>query len=216
MRLFVLASAATFIGGAALAQTLLGQSQPGQNVIAVPLAPPVIAAPPSASPAPVAAQPPEPPPGLVQTPLPSPTSANVGNADNGASTDATQAQAVSPDAGASAPAQPTAPDIAPTPANNWVPGKTAELGVLNKVEGSTKTLTIPVGGQASAGDLTVSVQACVTRPPGTLPDSAVFVTLQSNAPEGGGQVYRGWMVHSAPGATDVGDADDAFRVIACT
>lgn len=246
MRLLLLASAASLLGGAALAQSLLGQSTPGQNdaatppaVIAVPPAPPVMAAPVApvapVAPAPAIA-PPAPPPGLVQTPLPPPDSnadqgntgqgntdqgnANQGNAAGGDQT--TQLQAVSPSApvnGApvgSGGAQPPAQDQPPQPANDWVPGKTAILGVLNKVDGSTSTLTIPVGGQATAGDLTVSVQACVSRPPGQLPDAAIFLTLQPNDAQSGPPVYRGWMVRSTPGATDAGNAGQAFRVITCS
>ena len=231
MRLLLLASAATLIGGAAFAQTMLGQSQPGQNVVAVPPAPPVVSGLPNAPEVPVAPQP-APPPGLVQTPFPppggdagaQPDGADAGNADSG---NASPVQAASPSTGplpsvnnvpqAGAAAQPAPPDTAPVPANTWVAGKTAELGVLNKIDGSTSIITIPVGGQATAGDLTVSVQACEMRPPGALPDSAVFITLQSNsAQNGGGQVYRGWMVHSTPGATDAGDAGEAFRVITCS
>ncbi|MBU6448464.1 MAG: DUF2155 domain-containing protein [Rhodospirillales bacterium] len=228
MRLMLLASAAMLIGGTACAQTMLGQSQPGQDVVVVPPAPPVVAGLPNAPEVPVAPQPAL-PPGLVQTPFPPPNAAsggpNAGNADNG---DASPVQAVSPSAGplpavGSVPpavagtTPPASPDIAPVPADKWVAGQTAELGVLNKIDGSTKILTIPVGGQNVAGDLTVSVQACEMRPPGVLPDSAAFITLQSNAPQGGGSpVYRGWMVHSVPGATDAGDAGEAFRVITCS
>jgi hypothetical protein len=240
MRLLLLASAATLLGGAALAQSLLGQSVPGQTgdttTVAVPPAPPVVAAPPTAVPvpAPVAA-PPAPPPGLVQTPLPPPdagtapdASSSGTNADNGAASgdQTTQMQAVSPSAppasanngvaAAGGAATPPPQDQAPMPSNDWVPGKTAVLGVLNKVDGSTSTLTIPVGGQAAVGDLTVSVQACVSRPAGELPDSAVFVTLQPKDAQSGGQVYRGWMVRSTPGATDAGNAGQAFRVITCS
>lgn len=228
MRLILLASAATLISGAALAQSLLGQNSPGQSAnsvtptVVVPPPPAVVAAPPTPVQAPTQA-PPAPPPGLVQTPLPPPDSDT--NADNGDQT--TQMQAVSPAApppvaGNAAPASSTATaaapaqDVPPTPPNNWVPGKTAELGVLDKVDGGTRTLTIPVGGQATVGDLTVSVQACVTRPPGQLPDSAVFLTLQPKGAQDGAPVYRGWMVHSAPGATDAGNAGEAFRVITCS
>ncbi|MDE1884246.1 MAG: DUF2155 domain-containing protein [Rhodospirillales bacterium] len=228
MRLLLLASAATLIGGAAFAQSLLGQSQSDQNTVVVPPPPPVVSSLPNAPEVPVAPQP-APPPGLVQTPLPPPGSeAGVPpaatSADNGDNGNAPSVQAVSPSTGPLPPAGNTPeataaaapPDVAPVPANVWVPGKTAELGVLNKIDGSTSKLTIPVGGQATAGDLTVSVQACVMRPPGALPDSAAFITLQPDASQGSTPVYRGWMVHSAPGATDAGDAGEAFRVITCS
>ncbi|MDE1905946.1 MAG: DUF2155 domain-containing protein [Rhodospirillales bacterium] len=227
MRLLLLASVATLIGGGAFAQSMLGQSQPGQSVVAVPPAPPVVSGPSNAPEVPVGPQS-APPPGLVQTPFPpsggdasaQPNGADAGNADNG---NASPVQAVSPSAGPvpannnSTTQQPAPADTVSVPVNTWVAGQTAKLGVLNKIDGSTRTITIPVGGQANAGDLTVSVQACEMRPPGVLPDAAVFITLQSNAAQnGGGQVYRGWMVHSAPGATDAGDAGEAFRVITCS
>ncbi|HTQ71124.1 MAG TPA: DUF2155 domain-containing protein [Acidocella sp.] len=230
MRLVLLATAATLLGGAALAQSLLGQSQPGQGALAIPPAPPVVAAPPTPPPAPTPA-PPAPPPGLVETPLPPPTDSNADNGNTGGD-QTTQIQAVSPSgtppagtAGTAAPAnggaaaasaQPAPQDVPPAPSNDWVPGKTAVLGVLNKVDGSSTTLTIAVGGQAVVGDLTVSVQACVSRPDGQLPDSAIFLTLQPKDAQGGGPVYRGWMVRSAPGATDAGNAGQAFRVVTCS
>lgn len=108
-------------------------------------------------------------------------------------------------------------DVAPVPDQKWVYGHVAELGVLNKVDGSTKILTIPVGGQATSGDLSVSVQACVVRPPGALPNAAVFLTLQSADPTAmPTPIYRGWMVKSMPGAGDVENADEAFRIISCS
>nr|WP_295737028.1 DUF2155 domain-containing protein [uncultured Acidocella sp.] len=240
MRRLLLASAVSLIGGAAFAQSMLGQSSPGQGAggtqapaVLVPAPPPVVAAPPTAPVAPVAPSP-APPPGLVETPLPPPSSDNA-DQGNGANTDnGGAAQVVSPAApnglspapasnGAVAPGPSgnnPAPlpnnDVAPTPPNDWVPGKTAEIGVLSKADGSTSTLTIPVGGQATAGDLIVSVQACVTRPQGQLPDVAIFLTLQPKDGSGAAPLYRGWMVRSAPGATDAGNAGEAFRVMNCS
>ena len=122
-----------------------------------------------------------------------------------------------PAPGATSPVSLPPNDVPPVPENNWVYGHVAELGVLNKVDGSTAILTIPVGGQAVSGDLTVGVQACVVRPPASLPNAAVFLTLQpSNAAATDGQGYRGWIVKSLPGAADAENADEAFRVIGCS
>jgi hypothetical protein len=90
------------------------------------------------------------------------------------------------------------------------------LGVLNKVDGSTAEITLPVGAQAqTTGDLSVSVQACLSRPAGQIPDFAVFLTVaptqQAEVP-----IYKGWMLRSAPGATFVGNAGQTFRVIGCS
>jgi hypothetical protein len=146
---------------------------------------------------------------------PSPvTPTQVGQAppayDNGASQPA-------PDQSATT-ATPAAPPATtpPAPPNDWVPGTTAVLGVLNKVDGSTANVTIAVGGQATVGDLQVSVLACVNRPPTEIPDTAIFIST-ANAPGAtNAALYRGWMVRSTPGATVAGDADEIFRVVSCT
>jgi hypothetical protein len=88
--------------------------------------------------------------------------------------------------------------------------------VLDKVDGSTSEVSIPVGGQQNVGDLQVSVLACVTRPPGQLPDTAIFLSVQNPAQGADTPLYRGWMVRSMPGAAVVGDASEIFRVVACS
>jgi hypothetical protein len=179
---------------AAYAQTNLGQSSPDSSVIAVPPAPPIVASP-SSIPSQTLAPPAAPPPGLVQTPVP------PGNADNGQ-------PATDSSAGATAPAAPP-----PIP---WLPGKTAVLGVLNKVDGSVSSVTIPVGGQAKLGDLQVSVLACVSRPPDQIPDAAIFIATQNTTDKSQTPAYRGWIIRSAPGAAVVGDASETFRAITCS
>jgi hypothetical protein len=250
-------AAPAFSPGVAVAQSLLGNAQPDQgsadqsNPVVIPPAPPIVASPPTRLPTVV---PEAQPPGLVETPVP-PANADPGQADNGATQPAGTAgappvgapqagmpQAGAPQAGAQpAPAagQPaaSAPDTAsstpPPVPNNWVPEHTAELGILDKVDGGTNTVTIPVGGQATAGDLQISVLACDARPPDEVPDDAVFVAIQpmnatppaaapqSAQPAGGSDgsgaaLFRGWMVRSIPGATVVGDASETLRVVSCS
>jgi hypothetical protein len=199
-------AAAASLAGLAVAQ------QPDASV-AVPPAPAIVSAPPAAvvpaAPAPVLAPPPPgamaaPPPGLVQNQPPP-------DVDNGAA--ATPPADL--DNGAAA-APPGATDTPPALPQTWVPGTTATLGVLDKVDGSVSQLSIPVGGQAGVGDMTVSVLACVSRPPGQIPDTAVFIDAQSDAGSALSPGFRGWMVKSAPGAAVAGNADEAFRVIACS
>jgi hypothetical protein len=252
---------------AAVAQSMLGNSgQSGttdQNTVVVPPAPPMVPAAPAA-PMPQVITPQSVPPGLVQTPLPPP------NMDNGqAGTDGTAPDdnaaadmptAVSPAAptgnapAASAPgvaaippaaAPDTAASTPPPPANDWLPAHTAEIGLLDKVDGGASTVSIPVGGQTNAGDLQINVLACVTRPPGEIPDDALFVSIQplpgaaaatasaapaatasaapaatdaqdGSADAAGGPIFRGWMVRSIPGATVVGDASETLRVVSCS
>ena len=173
--------------------------------IVIPPAPPLTPEAPSA-PAPEQSAVP-PPPGLVQPapPLTAP-------AMTGAATAPSQPNTGS----ASAATQPPPPDTAPAKSNDWTPGATAVLGVLNKVDGSTVQLQLPVGAQPqTTGDLSVSVQACLGRPAGQIPDAAVFLTVTPTE-QGEPPLYRGWMLRSAPGATSVGNAGQTFRVIGCS
>ncbi|GLR66823.1 hypothetical protein GCM10010909_15030 [Acidocella aquatica] len=180
-----------FCAATAVLTLLAGSLAWGQtdNAVVVPPAPPIVSAP-LASPAPVAPPAAQPPPGLVQTqPPPVPAAA---------ATDSSTA------------------DAAPATPNNWVVGTTALLGVLDKVDGSTTKISIPAGGQANVGDLQISVQSCVNRPAGQLPDAAIFLTVQPLSNTAGPPLFRGWMVRSTPGATVVGDAGEIFRVMGCS
>jgi hypothetical protein len=153
-----------------------------------------------------------PPPGLVPATPPADidTGGSASTPDQTAPADgsADQDQAATP----AAPVQ----DIAPIPPNSWLPGKTAEIGVLDKIDGSVSTVSIPVGGQSVVGDLQVNVQACVTRPPDQVPDAAVFLALQNTQNASAPPNYHGWLVKSAPGAAVAGDASETFRIIGCT
>jgi len=244
MRLAALAALAVFFAASVLAAGAgVALAQSSGSMIFVPPAPPIVPAAPSA-PAPAAPAAP-PPPGLVETPLPPPSTGITGQTlptvqtpttppddgtvttsappdDSTQTTTAAPATATIPNAAAPgstvpvAAGQPAPPDTAPAAPGSWTQGTTAVLGVLNKVDGSTSQLSLPVGGTAQqSGDLSVSVQACVTRPAGQIPDAAVFVTIQptqdSTAP-----LYRGWLVRSAPGAAVAGNAGQTFRVISCT
>ncbi len=194
MRWLVLLGASVLSMGTAWAQN-------GGSEIVVPPAPVVTPEVPQL-PAPVQAPVQPPPPGLVPVQPPA-----VGSGTG----------AAIPDGSASATAnQPPPPDVAPVPSTDWTQNTTAKLGVLNKVDGGTSRLTLTVGAPPqTVGDLSISVQACLTRPAGQLPDAAVFLTV-TPVPQGGTPIYRGWMLRSAPGAAFVGNAGEAFRIISCS
>jgi hypothetical protein len=88
--------------------------------------------------------------------------------------------------------------------------------VLNKVDGSISDLSIPVGKQTTAGDLQVSVIACMQRPLDQVPDSAVFLSIQPTTDPSAAPSYRGWMVRSVPAASVVENASETFRLIGCS
>ena len=161
-----------------------------------------------------------PPPGLVPATPPADIDTG-GSASTGQNTpdgSAASGQAATSAPTPTTPTTPAAPvqDIAPIPPNTWLPAKTAEIGVLDKVDGSVSTISIPVGGQSVVGDLQVNVQACMIRPPDQVPDAAVFLALQSTQDPSAPPNYRGWLVKSAPGAAVAGDASETFRVIDCS
>ena len=189
-------------------------AQNDQSVIVIPPAPPIVSAPQAAAPAP-----PQAPVAQVQSQTlpavpPDQSAAPVVPQTQPAPDQTNPASPANPAPAAST--QPPPPDVAPTPPNDWTPGNAAVLGVLNKVDGSTSQLSVPVGGQpVKAGDVMVSVQACATRPPQDLPDAAVFLTVQPADDSTAAPLYRGWMLRSAPGATVVGNAAETFRVISC-
>jgi hypothetical protein len=190
---------------AALAVLLAPAAWAQDQTTVVPPAPPIVSAPlaPTAPVAPAAT----PPPGLVQTPAPPAASAPPDNTDTG--------QTATTDTGQATTNAPAPPEVAPVPDNTWLPGKTATIGVLDEVDGGATQLDIPVGGQAKAGDLQISVQSCVTRPAADIPDTAIYITVQA-ATGATAPLFRGWMVRSTPGATVVGDAGETFRVIGCS
>jgi hypothetical protein len=168
------------------------------------------------------------PPGQVETPVP-PADQDDGQAPASGQPDGTQAASppaapgpAAPGQAAPSPAAPsqTAPDTAdstpPPVPNDWVPEKTAEIGILDKVDGGASTVSVPVGGQTTAGDLQISVLACVARPPNEVPDDAVFLDIQPTDDSSGGPIFHGWMIRSIPGATVVGNASETLRVVSCS
>lgn len=170
--------------------------------------------PPNLTPAPTAAVP-SPPAAPAPQPTASPSVPVVPDVAAGSGTAVSPSVTTPP---AAAPGAPTPPpsDVPPPPETAWVPATSAEIAVLNKVEGSTQTMTIPVGAQAQAGDLTISVQACVLRPAGALPNAAVYLSLRSTAQPDLSPAYQGWVVRSMPGATDAENADEAVRLVGCS
>ncbi len=97
--------------------------------------------------------------------------------------------------GATAPGTP--PQAAPAPA--WIARGNAQLTVLDKVSATPAPVTVPVGGQATYGPLTISVRACDIRPPDRAPDATAFLDVTDSTP--GATEFHGWLIRSAPGAS---------------
>jgi len=105
------------------------------------------------------------------------------------------------------------PAPAPAPPADWLPRSTATLEALDKVDATHQTLTIPVGGTASYGALSIAVRACLVRPPNQPADSAAFLVIQD--PHPGAPGFSGWMFASAPEVSMLEHPIYDVRVLGC-
>lgn len=98
------------------------------------------------------------------------------------------------------PANPQSPPAATTPTPpSWAPRGSAQLLILDKVSAVTTPVTVAVDAQTTFGPLTISLRACVVRPPDQAPDAAAFLDVADSTP--GSLPFHGWMIRSAPAAS---------------
>jgi hypothetical protein len=84
----------------------------------------------------------------------------------------------------------------PAPAADWLPRQSVELQALDKVTARSTVLDGRVGQTLQFGTLSITVTACVVRPPDQPADAAAFVQItDSNKGEPG---FRGWMLRDEP------------------
>ena len=99
------------------------------------------------------------------------------------------------------------------PAPSWVPRGAAELRALDKINARSAKLEVKVGSSVRYGSLTITVEACVVRPPDQAQDAAAFMVIaDSNASEPG---FRGWMFASAPSVSMLEHPIYDVRVTGC-
>ena len=92
------------------------------------------------------------------------------------------------------PSPATAQTTAPGP--DWLPRPGVQLQALDKVSAKTTLLDGRVGTPMQFGSLTITVSACVVRPPDRPQDAAAFVQItDSHQSEPG---FRGWMFEDEP------------------
>ena len=92
-------------------------------------------------------------------------------------------------------AQTPAPPAAPA-GPDWLPRGGVELQALDKVTARSTVLTGRVGQVLRFGSLSVTVTACVVRPPDQPQDAAAFVEITDSHPNGPG--FRGWILAAEP------------------
>ena len=82
--------------------------------------------------------------------------------------------------------------------------------MINKISAATRTLTIPVGQTVKIGTLSVTVQACVVRPPNMPGDAAAFLSIT-----GGPTPFARWNLRSEPALAMFQDPIYSLRVRGC-
>jgi hypothetical protein len=95
-------------------------------------------------------------------------------------------------------ASPNAPpaEPPPPPPNVWVPRPVADLTGLDKVSARESRLAVRVGQSVTFGSLTITVRACVVRPPDQAPDATAFLDITDS--QGAAPDFHGWMIRSEP------------------
>ena len=141
---------------------------------------------------------PLPPPGGTSGPAP-------GRAAAPAATD-TNPAASTPGADQAGPA-----DLWP---NKWLPGNTAELQVLNKIDAARQNLTVKVGQTADYGSLSIKVQACVIRPPDQPANAAAFLVISDSLK--GEPGFTGWSLANEPWVAMLQNPVYNVRVVGCS
>jgi len=106
--------------------------------------------------------------------------------------------------------------LAPASAQEWVPRRTAELQLLDKVTARISVLRAPVGQATGFGTLSIRVAACNARPPDEVPDAAAFLEVSDSRRAAGQQeVFRGWMFANAPAVSMLEHPVYDLRVLDC-
>jgi hypothetical protein len=105
---------------------------------------------------------------------------------------------------------------APAAAQEWRPQRLAELQALDKVTARVTTLRAALNQPERFGSLTITVRACLSRPPDEVPDASAWMEIiDSRAPANGAAVFRGWMIANAPGVSMLQHPVYDIRVLDC-
>jgi hypothetical protein len=184
-----------------------GQTQPRPASPATPQAPGQVTVqtpgqPPMQFPVPAPGQPPDPSRALLQTP----------DQDQILGGTETETPAAPPNGQSDQPPPPVGPPQ-PQWSNQWVPGGSARLQALDKVSAQATMLTVKVGEPATFGSLTISVKACVIRPPDQPADAAAYLDVTDSHPDSPG--FNGWMLANEPSVSMMQNPIYDLRVAGC-
>jgi hypothetical protein len=86
------------------------------------------------------------------------------------------------------------PDLSPP--DSWQPRTKATLRVMNKIDSTVQTLSVPVGGSVNFQSLTIRLSGCYVRPPDLPADAAAHLTITDSRP--GLPGFDAWMLQNEP------------------
>ena len=93
-----------------------------------------------------------------------------------------------------------------------IPTDIVVLRGMDKVTGRVQELSFPVGTSIDFGELTITVDKCLTKTPEETPENAAFLQIVQNDTE----LFRGWMFSSNPAISAMEDAVYDIWVVACS
>ena len=102
---------------------------------------------------------------------------------------------------------------APPPPNDWQPRATVELQALDKVTARTVALTGKIGDILHFGSLSITVAACLARPPDEKTDYTAFLNISDS--HAGAPGFQGWMLADEPGLSMLEHPLYDIRLTAC-
>ena len=92
-----------------------------------------------------------------------------------------------------------------------VPTDVAVLQAMDKITGRVRKLSVPVGASVDFGELTITVDKCLTKTPEETPENASFLHIVQNEKE----LFSGWMFSSNPALSAMEDPVYDIWVVAC-
>ena len=77
-------------------------------------------------------------------------------------------------------------------------GTSVLLRGVDKVTGRTNTTEIPIGIPTTLGDIRITAERCLKKPPEETPENAAFLFIEELTGENANVIFNGWMFSSNP------------------
>jgi hypothetical protein len=95
----------------------------------------------------------------------------------------------------------------------WLPKAGAVIQALDKINAQNAVLKLKDGESGQFGSLTITVKACVVRPPDQPQDAAALLSVTEK--HSGQQGFEGWMLKAEPSVSMLENPIYDLRVMGC-